>query len=75
MIKVKILLEGYLKNEYSKTMELNYSEPVRIFKILEDAKISTRDIFIIKIGDSIVKQDCLLTKSCEIKLIPIIGGG
>jgi len=76
MIKVKIFFVGYLKNKYlTEAIELNYIKPVRIHKILRDAKISLADIFIIKIGTSIVKQDYLLTKSSEVKLVPIIGGG
>jgi len=76
MIKVKILFVGYLKNKYlTEAIELNYIKSVRVHKILRDAKISLSDIFIIKIGASIVKQDYLLTKSSEVKLIPIVGGG
>jgi len=76
MIKVKIIFTGYLKNKYlTEAIELNYKEPVKICKVLRDAKISLVDVFIIKIGISIVKQDYLLTRSEEVKLLPVIGGG
>jgi sulfur carrier protein ThiS len=76
MMKISIKLEGYLKYKYpSDILELNYSEPVTVYKILKDAKISSADVFFIKVGDLIVKEDYLLTKSNGIKLFPIIGGG
>ena len=76
MIKVKILFIGYLKNKYlTDTIELNYEKPVRVHAVLKEAKISPADVWIIKVEDSIVKEDCLLSKSSEIKLFPIIGGG
>jgi hypothetical protein len=75
-MKISINLDGYLKFKYpSNILELNYSKPITICKILEDAKISFVDVFFIKVGDSIVKEDYLLTESAEIKLFPIIGGG
>ena len=75
-MKISIKLEGYLKYKYpSNILELNYSKPVTIRKILEDAKISSANVFFIKTGDKIVKEDYLLTESIEIKLFPIIGGG
>jgi len=75
-MKISIVLGGYLKYKYSSNiLELNYSKPVIIYKILEDVKLSSADIFFIKVGDKIVKEDYLLTKSNEIKLFPIIGGG
>ena len=76
MIKIEIILEGYLKNKYLiKTREINYSSLVKISKVLEDAKISRADVFFIKVGDKIVKEDYLLTRSEEVKLFPVIGGG
>ena len=75
-MKIIIKLEGYLKYKYpSNILELNYSEPVTVHQVLKDAKISSADVFFIKTGDKIVKEDYLLTKSNEIKLFPIIGGG
>ena len=75
-MKIKIVLEGYLKYKYpSDILELNYSKPITIRQVLEDAKISSADVFFIKAGDLIVKENCLLTKSNEVKLFPIIGGG
>ncbi len=75
-MKISIRLEGYLKYKYpSNILELNYSKPVTIYKILEDAKISSADVFFIKTGEKIVKEDHLLTKSTEVKLFPVIGGG
>ena len=76
MIKISINLDGYLKFKYpSNILELNYSKPVTIHQILEDAKISFVDVSFIKVGDLIVKGDYLLTESTEVKLFPIIGGG
>jgi len=76
MIKVRLLFTGYLKNKYlTDAIELNYKKPVRVHRILRDAKISPADVWIVKIGSSIVKEDYLLTRSSEIKLFPIIGGG
>jgi len=37
--------------------------------------MSSADVFFIKIGDLIVKEDHLLTESAEVKLFPIVGGG
>ena len=75
-MKISIKLEGYLKYKYSSNiLELNYFKPITICQILKDAKISLADVFFIKTGDKIVKEDYLLTKSNEVKLFPIIGGG
>jgi len=75
-MKISIKLEGYLKYKYpSDILELNYSEPVTVYKILKDAKISLGDVFFVKTGDKIVKEDYLFTESAEVKLFPIIGGG
>lgn len=75
-MKVSVILEGYLKYKYSSNiLELNYSKPIIIHRVLKDAKISSADVFFIKVGDLIVKEDYLLTKSNEVKLFPIIGGG
>lgn len=75
-MKIIIKLEGYLKYKYSSNiLELKYSKPVTIRKVLKDTKISLADVFFIKTGDKIVKEDYLLTESAEVKLFPIIGGG
>ena len=75
-MKISITLEGYLKYKYpSDILELHYSKPVSIYQALEDAKISSADVFFIKVGDKIVKEEYLLTKSSQVKLFPIIGGG
>ena len=75
-MKISIKLEGYLKYKYpSDVLELNYSKPVTIHQIFEDVKVSSADVFFIKVGDLIVKEDYLLIKSTEVKLFPIIGGG
>ena len=69
-------LEGYLKYKYpSSVLELDYSKPVTIRQVLEDAKISSADVFFIKVGDKMVKEEYLLNKSTEVKLFPIVGGG
>jgi hypothetical protein len=47
-MKVSIKLEGYLKYRYpSDIIELNYSKPVTVHKVLKDAKISSADVFFI----------------------------
>jgi sulfur carrier protein ThiS len=75
-MKISIKLEGYLKHKYpSNILELNYFKAVTIRKILEEAKISSADVFFIKVEDLIVKEDYFIRKSCKIKLFPIIGGG
>jgi len=75
-MKINIKLEGYLKYKYPfSIIELNYLKPVIVSQVLEDAKISSADVFFVKIGDKIVKEDYLLTESIELKLFPIIGGG
>jgi len=76
MMKINIKLEGYLKYKYSSNiLELNYSEPITIHRVLKDTKISSADVFFIKTGDKIVKEDYVLIESAEVKLFPIIGGG
>jgi len=73
---VSIEREGYLKYKYpSDILELNYFKPVSIYQNLEDVKIYSADVFFIKIGDLMVKEDYLLTESNKVKLFPIIGGG
>jgi len=75
-MKISIKLEGYLKYKYpSDSLGLNYPKPVTIRQVLKDAKISSADVFFIKVEDLIVKEDYLLTESAEVKLFPIIGGG
>ena len=73
---VSIKREGYLKYKYpSDILELNYPKPVTIRQVLKDAKISFADVFFIKVGDLMAKEDYLITKSTEVKLFPVIGGG
>jgi len=75
-MKISIKLEGYLKYKHpSNILELNYSKPVTIRKVLKDTKISSADVFFIKIEDSLVKENYIIRKSCKVKLFPIIGGG
>ena len=75
-MKISIKLEGYLKYKYpSNILELNYFKPITILQVLKDVRISSADVFFIKTGDKIVKEDYLLTESAEVKLFPIIGGG
>jgi len=75
-MKISIKLEGYLKHKYpSNILELNYSKPVTIRQVLKDTKISSADVFFIKVGDLMVKEDYLLVKPNEVKLFPVIGGG
>ena len=76
MIKVKLQFSSYCKNEFlSNGIELKYKNPVKLLEVLKDAKITPANLWLIKIGDSIAKEDYQLNKSCEIKLLPIIGGG
>jgi len=64
---------GYLKDKYlTDVIELNYEKPVRVYTVLKEAKISLADVWLIKIEDTIVKEDYVLVKSSEVKLIPII---
>jgi len=51
-----------------------YPSGSNIFQLLKDAKVSFADVFFIKVGDKVVKEDYLLTESVEVKLFPIIGG-
>jgi sulfur carrier protein ThiS len=75
-MKISIKLEGYLKYKYpSNILELNYFKPITIRQVLKDTKISSAEVFFIKTGDKIVKEDYLLTESAEVKLFSIIGGG
>jgi hypothetical protein len=75
-MKISIKLEGYLKYKYpSNILELNYAKPVTVGQVLKDTKISSADVFFMKIGDKMVKENDLLTESAEVKLLPIIGGG
>ena len=63
-MKITIKLEGYLKYKCpSNILELNYSKPVTIRKVLKDAKVSSADVFFIKTGDKIVKEDYLLREN------------
>jgi hypothetical protein len=76
MIKVKLQFSSYCKNEFlSNSIVLKYKNPVKLLEVLKDAKITPANLWLIKIGDSIAKEDYQLTKSCEIKLLRIIGGG
>ena len=75
-MKISIKLEGYLKYKYpSNILELNYSKPVTIRQVLKETKVSSADVFFIKVGDLMAKEDYLITKSTEVKLFPVIGGG
>jgi hypothetical protein len=63
-MKISIKLEGYLKYKYpSNILELNYFKPITILQVLKDTRISSADVFFIKTGDKIVKEDYLLTES------------
>jgi len=76
MIKIKIILPYYLKKEYlSSTIELNYEKPVLINQIIKDSKVKSMDVYLVKIGDLIVKKDYIVQHSCDIKFIPVVGGG
>jgi len=73
MITIRLLFMGYLKDKYlTDVIELNYEKPVRVYTVLKEAKISLADVWLIKIEDTIVKEDYVLVKSSEVKLIPII---
>ena len=76
MIKIKITLSYCFKKEYlSNAIELNYEQPVSIDQIIKDSKVNSIDVCFVKIGDLIVKRDHIIRKSCEIKFIPVVGGG
>jgi len=73
MIKVMLLFMGYLKNKYlTDEIELNYEKPVRVHIVLKEVKISLADVWLIKVEDTIVKEDYVFAKYSEVKLIPII---
>ncbi len=73
MIKIRLLFIGYLKNKYlTDAIELNYEKPVKVHTVLKEAKISLADVWLIKVEDKIVKEDYVLAKSSEVKLITII---
>ena len=75
-MKISIKLEGYLKYKYSSNiLESKYSKPVTVHQVLKGTKISSADVFFIKTGDKIVKEDYIITGSEEVKLFPVIGGG
>ena len=75
-MKISIKLEGYLKYKHSSNiLESKYSKPVTIRKVLKDTKISSADVFFIKIEDSLVKENYIIRKYCKVKLFPVIGGG
>jgi sulfur carrier protein ThiS len=75
-MKISIKLEGYLKHKYpSNILELKYPKPITAHQVLKDTKISSADVFFIKIEDSLIKESYIIRKSCKIKLLPIIGGG
>ena len=60
-MKISIKLEGYLKYKYpSNILELNYSKPVTVGKVLKETKISLADVFFIKVGDKIVNEDYMV---------------
>jgi len=45
MMKISIKLDGDLKYKYhSNSLELHYSKPVTIYKVLKDAKRDSRGI-------------------------------
>ena len=76
MIKIKIILPYYLKKErLSNTLELNYEKPALINQIIKDSKVNSADICFVKVGDLIVKRDYIIRNSCNIKFIPVVGGG
>lgn len=75
-MKINIKLEGYLKYKYHfDSLELHYANPATVGQILAETKISSADVFFIKVGNLLVKEDYLLTQSTEVKLFPVIGGG
>lgn len=76
MVKVKLRFSSCFQHEFlPNSIELKYENPVKLLKVLKDAKLTPANLWLIKIGDSVVKEDYLLIKSSEIKLLPIIGGG
>jgi len=63
MIKIRLLFIGYLKNKYlSNRVELHHKEPVSLYAVLKDLKISPWDMWIINVGSLIVKEYYFLTK-------------
>jgi len=76
VFKVRLILKGDLKNKYlSEVTELSYSSSVEICKILKDAEINYTNISLIIIENSIVDENYIVGKSCDVKLFPMIVGG
>jgi len=76
MFKVRLILKGDLKNKYlSEVIKLSYSSSVEIYKILKDAEINYTNISLVIIENSIVDENYIVDKSCDVKLFPMIVGG
>jgi hemerythrin-like domain-containing protein len=72
MIKVRILFVGYLKSKYlADAIELNYKKPVNVHTVLKEAKISLADVWLIKVKDTIVKEDYVLFSNLKMSLKPV----
>lgn len=76
MIKIKLVLKGYLKYKYlSDAIEISCNEPIKIYQILKNAKISLVEGIIAEVEGLIVDKKYIIRQSCVIKLFPIVGGG
>lgn len=75
MIEVKIILNNCLKLGTNATNLRFIEESIRIKELLNNTEISFENIGIIKIGDSIVDKNFIISESCNIKLFPIVAGG
>ena len=76
MFKVRLILKGDLKNKHlSEVIELSYPSPVKICKILKDAEVNYINNSLVIIENSIVNENYIVDKSCDIKLFPMIVGG
>ena len=80
MIKIKLIVNGFLSNNKSlkggkEIIELEYEKSVTIRKLMIEAKIKLEFLGLIILDGKNIDQDFLVTDSCQIKLFPILGGG
>jgi hypothetical protein len=76
MIKIRIILNNYLiLKKRSKFIEIKLDQPVNIEKLLGITDINFSNIGFIKVDNLIVDKSFVISKSCELKLFPVIAGG
>ena len=81
MIKIKLIVPKHLSNEKdlkenSQVLNLEYTNPVTVERVLKENKIKLDYLgFIVMNGDKNIKKDFLIEESCELKLFLVMGGG